>query len=113
MDPGNDAPSTRQDTLVGVLARFYWMLIGNAAIALAAAPILKPSPTFFNRADLVYWLLVASVAAVRFLDIRYLGGLNSMRQPATMRTYRRYLALLLGVCTVIWGAAHAWARLAD
>ena len=100
----------KQGAASGCLARFYWMIVGNAALAFLALGIVDQDwwpPTW---RDAAYWAVVASLAVVRFVDIRLLGGRTGEGEPASEAHLRRYLVLLVAVAAVLWALAHLAAR---
>ncbi|PWB68630.1 MAG: hypothetical protein C3F15_16030 [Holophagae bacterium] len=100
----------KQATTSGCLARFYWMVVGNTALAFLAMAILEQKwwpPTW---RDAAFWVVVASLAAVRFVDVRLLGGRTGEGTPATQAHLRRYLVMLVVVAAALWVLAHVVAR---
>lgn len=93
------------------LARFYWMFAGNAAVGFLAMSIARHAQALSWR-DLAYWGAVASLIAVRFVDIARLGGATADGEPATPAHWRRYSALLVLICGLGWAAAHGIALVA-
>jgi len=109
-------PSTSSESpdamhLSGCLVRLYWMGIGNVALLLCAAAILTHRGGFLSVADIVYWVLAATLGVVRFVDIRKLGGRTAAGEPASAAHWRRYLIFLIVASSIIWGAAHLGAYL--
>ncbi|MBI5440817.1 MAG: hypothetical protein HY900_06360 [Deltaproteobacteria bacterium] len=96
----------RVDSFSGCLARLFWMAAGNVLLFFLAAGIFSKSPGALSGLDLGYWLVVAASLAVRYADIRYLGGRTANGVSATLRDWGRYAAILVGVALVVWGAAH-------
>jgi len=97
----------RQSTPQGILARLWWMLIGNVLLAFSLIFIFRQEGGFLHPADGVFWITVATLALVRYLDIRYLNGQTPTGQPATRRDWNRYVVLLLAVAAVLWVIVHA------
>jgi hypothetical protein len=107
-----DAPSASSS--IGCLARMFWMILGNLILVLVAAAIWRNSSALsLSLADLVYWALVASLIAVRYLDIRHFGGKTSDgERAATMTDWIRYASIVVAVTLVVWLVLHAaaWYR---
>jgi hypothetical protein len=97
----------RQSTAAGVVARLFWMLFGNALLAFALVFILHNESGFLHTADGVFWITVAVLVLVRYLDIRFCGGLTATGAPASSRHWVKYVVLLLAVSTTAWILAHA------
>ncbi len=109
-ETGSQSPPS-VDSVSGCLVRLAWMLFGNIALFLLAAFIAQHTQTAFSTTDLAYWAVVAAAIAARYWDIRSFKGQTATSQPATMAHWRRYALVLLVVSLVVWGAAHAIARL--
>jgi len=90
----------------GCLLRVYWMMLGNALVAVCAYLIVQAGGAL-TPVDVVYWLAAASLVAARYVDVRYMEGRTAEGQPATMRDWRRYWPGVLGVSAGLWAAAHA------
>ena len=103
--------SDRQGTAAGVMARLWWMLLGNAVLALSAVFILHNTVGFLHAADVVFWCTAASLVLVRYIDIQFLNGLTATGAPASTRHWIKYTILLLVCSAVVWALAHAASRL--
>ncbi len=97
----------KQGTALGFLARFWWMFFGNMAFVFSLVFILLNRGGFFHPADWVFGITVASLLSVRYVDIRFCDGQTAAGQPASMRDWSRYGALLLACAVILWGIAHA------
>ena len=96
---------------LGTFARIFWILIGNAVLLFMALDIFQRHAPFFSFAaiDLAYWITVLSLVVIRYCDIKYLGGLTSKDEPATIVHWRKYAMLLLLIAAGIWLLTHATA----
>ncbi len=101
----------RSGSLAGLLARLYWMIGGSALIALLTLSIAFEEGSTLSLRDVAYWVVVATMAAVRWVDVRRLGGQTTEGAPATLADWRRYTAGLAVICLAVWLAAHAAAHL--
>jgi hypothetical protein len=90
----------------GTLARLWWMLIGNFLMVICLVFILHNRKSFFHPADPVFAFAVVSLVLARFIDIRFCHGLTATGVPASMRTWKRYAAMLVSGAAVAWAAAH-------
>lgn len=97
----------QHDSASGCLARLFWMMLGNAILAVAALKIFEGPSLGLTWADLVYWATVASLLVVRYADVRYLEGKRADGEPATMADWRRYSSMLTGSALVVWILLHA------
>ena len=105
-DPGptNQNPAeTEYSSGAGCLTRLYWMFFGNAVLALLFVWLILNHPAFPSLHDAGYLLTVASLAAVRYADIRYYKGeTGAAGTPATMDDWKKYSRLLFA------GSVSAW-----
>ena len=100
-------PATnKQDSIVGVLARVFWMLIGNGVLAISMISILLHEGSMFHAADLVFWVTIAALVLVRYLDIKFWGGLTAAGGPATIANWNRYAVVLLISSVGVWALSH-------
>jgi hypothetical protein len=73
---------------VGAAARLHWMLVGNAALGFLAVFIAQTSGGL-SWFDLAYWMVFASLVAVRYADVTLLGGSTADGLPATRSHWLR------------------------
>jgi hypothetical protein len=106
MSARNPQITDKQSTALGFLARFWWMLIGNVVLALSLIFIYHNEGGFFHPADGVFWVTVATLVIVRYLDIKYLDGQTATGTHASIRNWVVYVILLIACSTVAWGIAH-------
>jgi hypothetical protein len=92
---------------LGAVARLYWMLLGNAVLALIAFRIAQPGPERTWITDVAFWTVAASLVLVRYLDIVRLGGTTASGEPASSRDWRGYSWRLLLIALAVWIVAHA------
>jgi len=107
MSARNDQTIDKQSSLLGVLARLWWMLLGNVVLAFSLIFVFRNEGSFFHPADWVFWITVATFVAIRYLDIRFLDGQTATGEKASMTNWGRYVVLLLVCSTVLWAIAHA------
>ena len=89
----------------GCLLRAYWMLLGNALVALFAYRIVERGGAI-TVMDLFYWLGAASLVIVRYVDIRFLGGTTAEGEPAILKHWRGYSSRVLAVSVILWLVVH-------
>lgn len=99
---------TRRDSVLGLFLRLYWIMIGNAALVIGAAlPVAYPRlPTVPLVA--AYALVVVTLIAARYIDIRSCGGQTVDGTPADMGHWRRYVMILLPVALLLPVLAFAF-----
>jgi hypothetical protein len=111
MSTQGNQPSDRQRGILALVVRPFWMLFGNFILLIAAVNILFGKNKTSYVSDLVFWVTVVALVAVRFLDIKFLDGLTSTGKPASIRHWERYAVVLVLCSAAIWAAAHAAAYL--
>ena len=91
----------------GCLARLFWLVGGNAMLALALLQILFTQPPIFSLVDAFYGSIVVLILVARYVDIRYFHGATGEGKPSTMADWRRHASIEVGAAAVAWCAAHA------
>ena len=107
MKKQNDPPAEKYDSMLGLLARLYWMLVGNATLFILTILIVMNKGKMFNAADVVFWITVAALVLTRYLDIKLLYSFTSTGQPASMAHWSKYTIFLLIFSTAVWVLSHA------
>lgn len=101
----NESSST---SAASAVARVYWMIAGNCLLYIAALAILDRA--WGVAAEALFWTIVSSLVAVRYLDVRFLGGATASGSRASLRDWSRYSRTLLAVALGVWGTGRALAR---
>ena len=100
-------PATnKQDSIAGLLARIFWMPIGSMVLAISMISILLHKGSMFQAVDWVFWITVATLILVRYLDIKFWGGQTAAGEPASIKHWRKYTIVLVVISAVIWSVAH-------
>ena len=100
-------PATnKQDSIAGLLARLFWMPIGSMVLAISMISILLHKGSMFQAVDWVFWITVATLILVRYLDINFWGGMSAAGGPATIANWNRYAAALLIGSAAVWALSH-------
>jgi hypothetical protein len=107
MPTQRDQTVDKQGGFLSILARLFWMAIGNVVLVMACVSILQHRGPMFYTADVVFWITVPVLILVRYLDIRLWDGQTAMGTPASMGHWRRYSILLLACSTAVWALCHA------
>jgi hypothetical protein len=107
MNKPNNQPAEKYDNPLGLLARLYWMLVGNATLFISTIFILQHKGGMLHTADVVFWVTVAALVLTRYLDIKFLGGLTVTDKPASTANWRKYTIFLLIGSTAVWVLSHA------
>ena len=101
------ADGTATDSVLGLFLRLYWMMLGNGVVVIAAMlPLAYPQlPIALQLGGFSFG--VVSLAAARFVDIRYCGGQTTDGGPASFDDWKRYVRILvpsaLLLLGVVWG----------
>ena len=103
----NDQPVEKYDSILGLFAKFFWTLLGNAVLFFTAISILQHKGEILHTADIVFWVTVAVLIIVRYLDIKFWNGLTVTGLPASMAHWRKYVAILLICSATVWIILHA------
>jgi hypothetical protein len=106
MKKQNDQPTEKYDSVLGLMARFFWMLLGNAILFFLTIFTLLHQGKMFNAADVVFWITVAALVLTRYIDIKSLDSLTAAGQPASMANWRKYTIFLLICSTAVWVLSH-------
>jgi hypothetical protein len=103
----NDQTTDKRGGGLGVIARLFWMFFGNAILFISIIFIFQHEDGMFHTADVVFWITVVALVFVRYLDIKFFGGLTATGLPASMSHWIKYTILLLICSTAVWTLAHA------
>jgi len=106
MSGHNNHTIDKQGTALGFLARFWWMFFGNMFFAFSLIFILRNKGGFFHPADWVFWIVVATLVSMRYIDIQFCDGQTATGRRASLTDWTRYSALLVAGSVVLWGIAH-------
>jgi hypothetical protein len=107
MSAPTNQPIDKQSGILAILARPFWMFLGNFALMICAANILMGESSSTRTSDIIFWCAVAAMIIVRFLDIKFLDGQTAAGEPASIKHWRRYAIVLAVISAAIWAAAHA------
>lgn len=91
---------------IGVLLRVFWMMLGNAGVALCAIYMLLNPENSLSILDGIFWFLVVLILVARYVDIVLLKGRTSDGAPATLAHFQRHFLMLLAISTLAWGLAR-------
>ena len=97
----------KQTSGSAVAARFFWMFLGNMILMFSALFIAERKSNSFGTVDIVFWATFVILLAVRYLDIKFLGGFTVTDKPASLAHWRRYSILLSIFSVAVWALAHA------
>lgn len=89
---------------MGLIMRMLWLIVGNMALYIIAAVIFMRHT--FSYIDIVFWVVIAGLILIRYIDITRMNGLTSNNKPATLKHWRMYVIKLLAASAALWGLAH-------
>ncbi len=106
----NSEQSQKTNGALPLLARTFWMLVGNAILIISAAYILTNKVDITHTVNFIFWGDVAALIIVRYLDIKFLNGQTAAGVPASIRHWVKYSTIILIVSIVIWLLMHVLSR---
>jgi hypothetical protein len=107
MPTQRDQTADRQGGFLSILARLFWMAIGNVVLVMSCVSIFQQKGVLFQTADVVFWITVPVLIIVRYLDIHLWDGQTAMGTPASMSHWKKYSVLLFACSTAVWLLCHA------
>jgi len=94
-------------SLMALLLRVTWTMIGNAVVFFAAAHIVIDKPGKLSHVDIIYWAGAVALVVARLVDITRYGGKTTEGEPATLAHGIRYSVIVGITAAVVWLAVHA------
>lgn len=92
----------------GMLTRIYWMLLGHPVVVAAAYYIASGKTAILTNT--IFFLLVVSIIAARYIDIKFYRGQTAEGEPATMKHWKKFTFIVLGYSTALWILVYFVAR---
>jgi hypothetical protein len=80
------------------------MMLGNFALVILLA--LVALKRRFSVLDIAYWATLGGLLVIRYADVKYLKGLTTNVQAATMRDWGRYARLLFMIAGGAWAVVR-------
>ena len=100
--------SAQSRPLLSLVVRLWWSFFGVAASVFVLARVAFNSRGELSWLDLLYGAFAVSLALVRFVDVRFLGGDTAEGdRPATLADAGRYTMYVLGGGALAWVAVRA------
>jgi hypothetical protein len=107
LPPAQPDSHVPQQSGLGYLARFIWMLIGPVVAILSLLLIFQNRQGSFSTADAFLWGAVVACVVLRYIDVSRLNGLKATGEPASIADWRRYALVLVVIALVLWGFARS------
>ena len=107
-DAPKEAPANdNAQSSFGCLARLTWLLGGNVALGMLLLAIMEERPWTLTTVDALFWLAVAGVIGIRYVDVARLGGTTASGEPATHEHFARYAVRFATAWTLAWVGAQS------
>ena len=106
MTPKDQQITEKHDSILSLILRLFWMLLGNVILIVSAIFIFQGKDWQFHTADAFFWGTVATLVLFRYLDIKFYNGLTASGEPASMANWRKYAFTLLIFSAAIWRLMH-------
>jgi hypothetical protein len=90
----------------GLMARVYWIFLGNVLLVFLLILIVEKHEAFPSFLDGAYWVALASLIVIRYVDIRLLNGQTGEGKPATMAHWSQYARIVGAVAGGVWIAVR-------
>ncbi len=108
-NPGPDqGPQTPPDAgskggCLSIIVRLSWVFGGIIVLIYCAVFIAREKHP--GTTDLIFWLTLAAIVLLRFVDIRFLQGETLDNKPATITHWRRYALKISAAAAVLYAVA--------
>ena len=106
MTQQNEQITEKHDSILSLILRLFWMLLGNVILIVSAIFILQGKNWQFHTADAFFWGTAVALVLARYLDIKYFNGLNATGEPASMAHWEKYAGLLVICAAAVWVLLH-------
>jgi hypothetical protein len=83
------------------------MVAGVVVLLVLTIRIGQESPWTLGYKDVMYWVVVGALIALRYIDVTRFKGRTLAGEPATLRNVVRYATGLLGTSAVAWTLAQS------
>lgn len=91
----------------GCVVWLGWMAVGNLVLLPLLIFIMREGRWTLGGKDLAFWLVVAAVLALRYIDLTRFGGRQVDGSPATPGLFKVYTLRFVGTWLVLWALAHS------
>ncbi len=102
--PAHTSDRASDDSLIALIARLFWMILGPIGLILLAMVILRHGA--FSLRDGVFAIALLGAMFARYVDVSRYHGKTAEGAPATMKDVRSYMRGLLLLAVAVWGGAH-------
>ncbi len=98
--PNSTDSSNKPSGCLPAFIRLLWFFFGNVALLAATFFIGKNEAGVI--ADIIFWLIVPALIAIRYIDITKFHGLTGENEPATLKDWKSYSIKLVGIAAVMY-----------
>lgn len=82
--------------------RLTWRILGNFLLFILLILIVIGSQSQASLLNVVFWLTVAGLVLIRFIDIQAFHGQTADNKPATMKDWLNYAAGTVAMSGFFW-----------
>ncbi len=102
-DPQAPADLESKGGCLSIIVRLSWIFGGIAVLIYCAVYIaMGRNP---GLVDVVYWIIIALIVLIRFVDIKLLKGETLDNKPATLKHWFRYALSMLVAGVILYALA--------
>ena len=103
--PPHSEPSQPRSA-AGCFVRAGWLLGGFMLLTPLAILIARGRRWTWTAKDVAFFLILALVVALRFIDWKRFDATNAIGEPATLRDMCRYAVWIVGGWSALWVLAQ-------
>jgi hypothetical protein len=94
-------------SMVFVLTRLYWMMLGPFILAINALTLLRKHDGWLSGSSIVFLAFLAGLPLARWWELRSGNAKTATGETATPNDVRQYAILAIAVGLLVWVAANA------
>ena len=105
-----NTPNTPQPEKISFLAsmvRFTWRILGNILLFIILLLMVFGYQGESNALDIIFWLVVAGLVLIRYIDIKVFHEQSADNKPITLKDWIRYSIGLILMSGFFWVLARA------
>lgn len=101
------APAGEGQSVGGCVVWLGWMAAGNLVLLTLLIFVMREGRWTLTGKDAFFWGVVATVLALRYIDLTRLGGKQVDGSPAPPGMFKLYTLRFVGTWLVLWALAHS------
>ncbi len=98
----NQIEVPQYDSILSLVVRIFWTLIGNAVAFFALLAIFSRKERQFSSADLIFFCTIGLVILARFIDDKFWGE----KGEAAAKAQKKYALIYIIAAALLWSLAH-------